>query len=86
MVTTRLKAALDGWKLYPIGADLENLLGSTVAAELELSIQRQVRASLSLDFLPLGSFTVSTLVVGPQTVQVFVYVHNQLVATTTVSA
>jgi len=86
MVNTRLKAALDGWKLYRIGADLENLIGTTVAAELELSIQRQVQASLSQDFLPTGSFTVSTLVVEPQTVQVFVYVQNQLIAATTVSA
>jgi len=86
MVNTRLKAALDGWKLYQIGADLDKLIGTTVAAELELSIQRQVRASLSRDFLPLGSFTVSTLAVGSQTIQVFVYVQNQLVASTTVSA
>jgi hypothetical protein len=86
MINTRLKAALDGWKLYAIGADLENLIGTTVAAELELSIQRQVQASLSQDFLPTGVFTVSTLVVGPQTVQVFVYVQNQLIAATTVSA
>jgi hypothetical protein len=86
MVNTRLKAAIDGWKLYQIGADLESLIGSTVASELELSIQRQVQSALSQDFLPTGSFTVSTMVVGPQTVQVFVYVQNQLVASTTVSA
>ena len=86
MVATRLKAAIDGWKLYRIGADLANLIGTTVSAELELSIQRQIQASLSQDFLPTGSFTVSTLLVGPQTVQVFVYVQNQLVASTTVSA
>jgi hypothetical protein len=86
MINTRLKAALDGWKLYQIGAGLESLIGSTVAAELELSIQRQVQASLSQDFLSTGSFTVSTLLVGPRTVQVFVYVQNQLVASTTVSA
>jgi len=86
MVNTRLKAAIDGWKLYQIGADLENLIGTTVAAELELSIQRQVQSALSQDFLPTGSFTVSTLLVGPQTIQVFVYVQNQLVASTTVSA
>ena len=86
MVNTRLKAALNGWKLYQIGADLDNLLGSTVAAELELSIQRQVQASLSQDFLPTGSFTVSTLPVGNQDTHVFVYIQNQMVASTTVSA
>jgi hypothetical protein len=86
MINTRLKAAIDGWKLYAIGADLENLIGTTVNAELELSIQRQVQASLSQDFLPTGAFKVSTILVGPQTVQVFVYVQNQLVASTTVSA
>ena len=86
MVNTRLKAAIDGWKLYRIGADLLNLIGSTVNAELELSIQRQVQASLTQDFLPTGAFTVSTLRVGPRTIQVFVYVQNQMVASTTVSA
>jgi hypothetical protein len=85
-LNTRLKAAIDGWKLYRIGADLANLIGTTVNAELELSIQRQIMASLSQDFLPTGAVTVSTILVGPQTVQVFVYVQNQLVASTTVSA
>jgi hypothetical protein len=86
MANTRLKAAIDGWKLYRIGADLATLIGTTVAQELELSIQRQIQASLSQDFLPAGSFTVATILVGQQTVQVFVYVQNQLVASTTVSA
>ena len=86
MANSRLKAAFDGWKSYPgIGADLENVIGSTVAAELETTIQRQAESSMSQDFLPLGSFTVSTLPVGNQAYQVFVFIQNQLVASTTVS-
>ena len=85
MANSRLKAAFDGWKSYQIGADLENVIGSTVAAELETTIQRQVESSMSQDFLPMGSFTVSTLKVGNQAYQVFVFIQNQLVASTTVS-
>lgn len=85
MVNTRLKAALDGWKSYQIGADLENLVGSTVTAELETSIQRQVEASLTNDFLPVGSFTVSTLKIGSNVIQVYVYIQNQLIASQTVN-
>jgi hypothetical protein len=40
---------------------------------------------MSQDFLPMGSFTVSTLQVGNQTYQVFVFIQKQLVASTTVS-
>ena len=61
------------------------MIGSTVAAELETTIQRQVESSMSQDFLPMGSFTVSTLKVGNQAYQVFVFIQNQLVASTTVS-
>jgi len=46
------------------------VIGSTVAAELETTIQRQVESSMSQDFLPMGSFTVSTLKVGNQAYQV----------------
>jgi hypothetical protein len=80
------QGGFDGWKLYTIGADLLSLIGTTVNAELELNIQRQVTSSLSQNFLPTGSFTVSTIRVGPQTVQVFVYVQDQLVASNTVNA
>jgi len=85
MVNSRLKAALDGWQLYQIGAGLEDLIGSTLNQELEITIQRQVEASLTQDFLPIGSFTVSTLAVGNQSIQVFVFIQNQLIASYSVN-
>lgn len=84
MVSTRLKAAIDGWKLYRIGADLDALIGQTVAPELETAIQRQVQASLSNDFLPVGFFQVKTVALG-QSVKVFVYIQSTLIASTTVN-
>ena len=85
MANTRLKAALDGYKLYSIGADLARLIGSTVPAELETDIVRQVESSLTREFLPIGSFTVSTLRIGSKACQVFVFLQNQLLASTTVN-
>jgi hypothetical protein len=84
IMRSRLKAKLDGWKLYRIGADLSALLGSTVSEELELTIRRQVSAALSADFLPARSFTVETLAVG-ENIHVMVYVNDELMATTIVS-
>jgi hypothetical protein len=84
MINSRLQAAVNGWKLYPIGAGLESNLG-TDPAEAEISIQRQAITCLSQDFLPTGAFTVSTLRLSDTETAVFVYVQNQLVATTTVS-
>ena len=79
MVRTRLKAALTGWQCYAIGADLETLLGSTMDAELEARIQRQVTTSLSDQFLSRGSFQVQTLPNGGR-MSVLVYISQQLVA------
>ncbi len=85
MVATRLKAAINGWKLYRIGADLQSFLGSSVGINQNtvLSIQRQVTASLNNQLLPAGSFSVQTLVLG-NTVQVLVYLGSSLIASTTV--
>jgi hypothetical protein len=85
MIQTRLKAAIDGWQLYRIGADLDNLIGRTVDAELELTIKRQVEAALTQDFLPRGSFQVKTLPNGTL-IQVFVYINDSLMATVQVNA
>ena len=85
MAYTRLKATLNAWKLYPmIGADLDSCPGQTVAAELETTIQRQVTAAFTQDFLPYGSFTVKTVPMG-STIQVFVFLDKTLIATTTVT-
>jgi hypothetical protein len=84
MAMTRLKAAVDAWKLYAIGAGLDDFIGSPVNANTELSIQRAVTASLSRDFLPSGSFTVQTLAIG-STIEVYVYIKQTLLASTTVT-
>lgn len=84
MVRSRLKAAIDGWKLYAIGADLNARLGDTVSAELELTLKRQVQQSLSNQFLPAGSFQVQSLVDGGK-ITLFVYLNKTLIAQTTVN-
>jgi|ERR1044072_8534855 hypothetical protein len=80
VVRSRIKAALRGWKLYPVGADLQARVGDTVSAELEITLQQQVYNSLTADnLLPRGSFTVKTLAYGTQ-VHVLIYIQQQLVA------
>ena len=78
MVRTRLKADLDGWKLYRIGADLNSRIGDLVTEELEIKIRRQVTESLSKDFLPRGAFQVETIPKGSG-VTVLVYVGQRLI-------
>jgi hypothetical protein len=85
MVRTCLKATLAGWQNYQIGADLESLLGSTVDAELESRVQRQVTTALSTSFLPRGSFQVQTLPNG-NSMTVLVYIAQQAVAIATLDA
>lgn len=80
MVRTRLQADLNGWKLYQIGADLDRRLGDAVTSEMEVSIRRQVQASLTKNFLAPGQFQVTTVAMGGQ-IDVFVYVQDELVAT-----
>lgn len=84
MVATRLKAAVDGWKLYTIGAGLEAFPGLPVNANTELSIQRAVTSSLTRQFLSAGSFTVQTLAVG-NSIELYVYLNQTLLTTTTVT-
>jgi hypothetical protein len=79
MVMTRLKAAIDGWKLYQIGADLDSFRGDPVNQNTELSIQRQVTAVLQKQFLQAGSFSVQTLAVG-NVITVLVYLNKTLIA------
>jgi hypothetical protein len=84
MVRTRLKAALNGWQLYSIGADLAARLGDTVDAELNITLRRQVNNSLSNQFLPRGSFTV-TSVVDRDVITLFVYISQSLIASATLN-
>jgi len=87
MVATRLKAAVKGWKLYPIGAGLDSFIGSPVGINqnTELAIQRRVSSTLTYQFLPVGSFTIQTLTLGNE-VEVFVYLGSSLIASYSVVA
>ena len=83
MVRTRLRARLQGWQLYAIGADLATLPGTTCDATAELMAQRMVTAALSNSFLPQGSFQVQTTRAGGQ-LNVYVFLSNTLLAQATV--
>ncbi len=83
MVRSRLKAAVDGWRLYRIGAGLDSYLGNTSDTIAETSIQRRVISALTNKYLPASVFQVSTLRLG-SVIQVFVYINKQLVASVSV--
>jgi phage baseplate assembly protein W len=76
---SRLKAALNGWKLYAFGADLQSLVGETVNPEIEVTLQRQVYTALTDNFLPRAAVTVTTLAYG-DTIRVLVYLSQTLLA------
>jgi len=80
MVRTRLKAAVDGWKLYRIGAGLDRYPGNTSNSDMETTIKRQVQLAVSNGFLPASMFQISTLRLG-SVIQVFVFLNQQLIAT-----
>jgi hypothetical protein len=84
MVRTRLKAAVNGWKLYSIGAGLDRFRGEMIDTELELMIKRQVAEALQLEFLPRGMFQVEALPAGNR-IHVLVYLDGALAATAVVS-
>jgi hypothetical protein len=90
MVRSRLKAALNGWKLYSIGADLQSTLGQAAIQELETTINRMVQQSLTKQFLQPGVFQVETLIeptVGNAgaTASVYVFLNQSLIATAVVT-
>ena len=78
VVRSRLKAALNGWKLYAVGANLQAGVGQAIGQELELTLERQVTQSLSDGFLASSSFQVQTLATSGQ-VLVLVYLSGQLI-------
>lgn len=79
IVASRLKATLNGWQLYSIGADLQSLPGQSISQELEVTVQRQIQTALTNNFLPRGSFQVETLVYG-NTLRALVYLNQALIA------
>jgi hypothetical protein len=85
MVATRLKASINSWQLYQIGANLDSYRGSSIGINnnVELSIQKQVTSDLTNQLLPPGSFTVSTIPFGNQ-IQVLVYLGSTLIASSSV--
>jgi hypothetical protein len=84
MVRTRLKAAIDGWQLYSIGADLAARLGDTIDAELNITLRRQVNNSLTNQLLPRGSFNVKSIA-DHGTITIFVYINQSLIASATLN-
>lgn len=84
MITTRLKAAVNAWKLYSIGAGLDIFPGNPVNSNTELSIQRAVTSALTRQFLPSGSFTVQTLAIG-SSIEIYVYIQQTLITSTTLT-
>jgi hypothetical protein len=83
MVRTRLKADIDGWKLYAIGAGLDARRGDAITPELEVAISRQVTNSLSNQFLPSGSFNVK-VIASVNRIDIFVYLNDTLIVTASV--
>lgn len=79
IVRSRLKAALRGFQLYAIGADLQRLVGRTVSAEVETTVVRQIQSALSLNFLPRGTFEVKTLTLN-DSIQAIVFLESTIVA------
>ena len=79
VAVSRLKANLNGWQLYNIGADLVSFLGNVVDSELELSIRRKISDCLTSNFLPKNSFQIETYVTGT-VIRVLVYLEENLLA------
>lgn len=84
MTQTRLKAALFGWQLYQIGADLVARIGDTLSQELNITLRRQVNQSLTNQFLPNGTFSVQSLQDNGM-ISIFVYLNQSLLATATLN-
>jgi hypothetical protein len=85
MVRSRLKAAINAWKLYPgIGAGLKQSLGYANSNETEIALRKRVLSSLTTNFLPSGTFDVNTLALDDE-ITVMVYLNQSLIAQATVS-
>lgn len=84
MVRSRVKAAIDGWKMYRIGAGLRRALGQANSNELEVVVKRRLISALTNNFLKASDFSVTTLVLG-DTMTLYVYVQNALVVSVTAS-
>ena len=84
MVRTRLKADVDGWQLYKIGAGLSEFPGNTSDAEAEITIKRRVLQSIANGYIPTSAFKVTTLRLGG-VIQVYVYLRDQLIGQASVT-
>ena len=80
IVRSRLKAALNGWQLYAIGADLDSYIGDSMNdPELLVTIQRGVFNCLTSGFLEPTALSVQMLAYG-QTILVLVYLQQKLIS------
>lgn len=83
MIQSRVKAALNGWKLYAIGADLQTLIGNTQSQEIELRAKQLITTALTKSFLSASQFKIQTISDGT-TLKILVYLQDQLVVFATV--
>lgn len=79
LINSRLKSALDGWKLYSIGANLQSFTGIAIDSVTQRSIQSAVVAALSNQFLPNGSFQIQTSKTG-NAIDIYIFVNSTLVS------
>jgi hypothetical protein len=84
IVRSCLKATLNAWQLYPIGADLEGMIGQAIEQEVQNQIQQRITAALTYQFLPSKSFQVKTRAAG-DTIKIYVYVNDTIAATASVT-
>lgn len=84
LIYSRLKAAIDGWKLYYIGANLQSYTGVVIDSTSQQSIQQSVTLALSNQFLPNGSFQVQTTSSGNE-IDIYIFVNSALVSQANIS-
>jgi hypothetical protein len=79
LIYSRLKAAVNGWKLYSIGAGLESYTGQVIDSTLSRAVQNAIVLALSNQFLPNGSFSIQTTSSGNE-LDVYIFVNSTLVS------
>jgi len=86
LIESILKASAEDWKLYPVGAGLEELIGSVARPELEVVAERRVMEAIRRTLL--GDFTYRPTVTAFLTgnvLDILVFFGNQKIAAARVS-
>lgn len=84
MVRTRLKAAVDGWQLYKIGAGLDEFPGNISDSEAEITIKRRALQSIANGYIPTSAFKITTLRLGG-VIQIYVFLRDELIGQASVT-